>query len=49
MYKKPDEKLWRGRVDSEDKNLGKRWHEKVKQLSYPYNKKEGIAFLGFDC
>ncbi|MCP4971607.1 MAG: formimidoylglutamase [Arcobacter sp.] len=49
MYKKMDKSLWLGRVDKEDKKFGKRWHEKIKNLDYPYNKKEGIAFLGFDC
>lgn len=49
MYKKPNKSLWTGRVDSEDKELGKRWHEKIKSLPYPYEKKSGIAFLGFDC
>ena len=49
MYKRANLSLWTGRVDSEDKELGKRWHEKVKQLDYPYNKKAGVALLGFDC
>ena len=49
MYKKPNKDLWQGRVDSEDGKLGKRWHEKVKSLPYPYEKKRGIALLGFDC
>ncbi len=49
MYKKADMNLWTGRVDSEDKKLGKRWHEKIKQLDYPYNNKAGISLLGFDC
>ena len=38
MYKKANKNLWMGRVDSEDKELGKRWHEKIKFLPYPYEK-----------
>jgi len=49
MYKKANKDLWQGRVDSEDKELGYRWHQKVKILSYPYKKDKGIALLGFDC
>jgi len=49
MYKKANKNLWTGRVDSEDKELGKRWHEKIKFLPYPYEKKSGIVFIGFDC
>ena len=49
MYEKPNSELWSGRVDSEDGELGKRWHEKIDFLSYPYVKKSGIAFLGFEC
>jgi len=49
MYNEPNKDLWQGRVDSEDKELGKRWHEKIKLLPSPYKKDRGIAFLGFDC
>jgi len=49
MYNKPNKDLWQGRVDSEDKELGKRWHEKIKFLPYPYKKEKGLALLGFDC
>lgn len=49
MYNKPNKKLWSGRVDSEDKSLGKRWHQKIRFMPYPYTKSSGIAFLGFDC
>lgn len=49
MYKKPNKLLWSGRVDSEDKRFGKRWHEKIKFLPHPYKKQKGITFLGFDC
>lgn len=49
MYKKPNMTLWSGRVDKEDKALGKRWHEKIKKLKYPYKDKKGVCFLGFEC
>jgi len=49
MYKKADLELWTGRVDIEDKKHGKRWHEKIKKLDFPYSKKAGISILGFDC
>lgn len=49
MYKKPNKLLWTGRIDEEDKEQGKRWHEKIKSLPYPYKKEGGIALLGFDC
>jgi len=49
MYNKPNKKLWNGRIDKEDKSLGKRWHQKIKFLPHPYTKSSGIAFLGFDC
>lgn len=49
MYDKPNSELWSGRVDSEEGELGKRWHEKVEFLPYPYTEKSGIAFLGFEC
>ena len=47
MYSKPDIKLWSGRVDDEE--FAKRWHEKVELLPYPFDKKSGIALLGFEC
>jgi formiminoglutamase len=49
MYKKANKSLWTGRVDIEDKELGKRWHEKIKFLDYPFKKKPGIAILGYAC
>lgn len=49
MYKKANMNLWSGRVDKEDKKLGKRWHQKVKELKYPYKKSAGVCFLGFEC
>lgn len=49
MYSKPNPSLWSGRVDKEDGELGKRWHEKVEFLEHPYNQKSGVAFLGFEC
>ncbi len=47
MYKKPNKELWSGRVDEEE--FGKRWHEKIEFLPYPYKKTKGIALLGFEC
>ena len=49
MYKKADKSLWTGRIDAEDGELGKRWHEKIEFIEYPYQTKPGIAFLGFAC
>lgn len=51
MYKKPNKKLWTGRVDSEDKELGKRWHEKINFITpqFQKTKQTSITFLGFDC
>ncbi len=49
MYKKADKSLWTGRVDAEDGELGKRWHEKIEFIEYPYQSEAGIAFLGFAC
>lgn len=49
MYSKPNSDLWNGRVDIEDGELGKRWHEKIEFLEYPYKQKRGVAFLGFEC
>ncbi|MCF6172219.1 MAG: formimidoylglutamase [Campylobacteraceae bacterium] len=47
MYKKPDLKLYKGRVDSGSE--AKRWHQKIEFLLYPFEKKRGIALLGFEC
>ncbi len=49
MYSKPNPQLWSGRVDEQDEKLGKQWHEKVEFLEYPYEKKSGVALLGFEC
>ena len=49
MYKKPNSDLWNGRVDEQDGELGKRWHQKVEFLEYPYEQRSGVAFLGFEC
>jgi len=49
MYSKANSDLWSGRVDEQDGELGKRWHEKIDFLEYPYNQKSGVAFLGFEC
>ena len=49
MYEKPNSDLWSGRVDEQDGELGKRWHQKVEFLEYPYEQKSGVAFLGFEC
>jgi len=49
MYKKPNSDLWSGRVDEQDGELGKRWHQKIEFLEYPYSQNSGVAFLGFEC
>ena len=49
MYSRPNPTLWSGRVDEQDGELGKRWHEKVEFLEYPYEQKSGVALLGFEC
>lgn len=49
MYKKFDKNLWSGRVDIEDGEDGKRWHEKIEEIACPYEKAKGIVFLGFEC
>jgi len=49
MYEKPNLDLWSGRVDGQDGELGKRWHEKIEFLAYPYEQESGVAFLGFEC
>ena len=49
MYSKPNSQLWCGRVDEKDGELGKRWHEKIEFLEYPYEQKNGVALLGFEC
>ena len=49
MYSKPNPTFWSGRVDERDGEPGKRWHEKVEFLEYPYEKERGVALLGFEC
>jgi formiminoglutamase len=49
MYSKPNPQLWSGRVDAQDGELGKHWHEKIEFLEYPYEQKSGVALLGFEC
>ncbi len=49
MYKKANKSLWKGRVDEEDKELGKRWHQKIKFIEPPFKKEKAITLLGFDC
>jgi formiminoglutamase len=49
MYKEANKDLWNGRVDVEDGEDGKRWHEKIEFLPYPYTDKAGVAILGFEC
>jgi len=49
MYKKADKALWQGRIDREDGELGKRWHEKIKLLNTPFKKEKAISLLGFAC
>jgi formiminoglutamase len=47
MYESPKKELWTGRIDKIDGELGKRWHQAIKMLEYPYKNSSGIAFLGF--
>ena len=49
MYKKANKSLWKGRVDKEDKELGKRWHQKIKFIKPPFKKEKAITLLGFAC
>lgn len=49
MYSKPNSSLWNGRVDTQDGELGYRWHQKIEFLEYPYIQKKGVVFLGFEC
>ena len=49
MYKKANKSLWKGRVDEEDKELGKRWHQKIKFIKPPFKKEKAITLLGFAC
>jgi formiminoglutamase len=39
----PDRKLWTGRVDAEDGEAGRRWHQAVS----PLDVRPGVALLGF--
>ena len=47
MYESPKKELWSGRIDKEDGELDKRWHQAINMLEYPYENSAGIAFLGF--
>lgn len=47
MYEAPKNEQWNGRIDKEDGEFGKRWHQAINMLEYPYKKSAGIAFLGF--
>jgi formiminoglutamase len=49
MYKEANKDLWTGRIDTEDGENGKRWHEKINFLNLPNSNKKGISFLGFEC
>jgi formiminoglutamase len=56
MYKATNRKIWFGRVDQLDGNLGKRWHQLVKcvdlskeELPALKKKEKGLAILGFCC
>jgi formiminoglutamase len=56
MYKATNRKIWFGRVDQTDGNLGKRWHQLVKcvdlskeELPALKKKEKGLALLGFCC
>ncbi len=48
MYEQANQKLWQGRCDVEDKEDGKRWHEKIQFLNPCATKdKAGLALFGF--
>lgn len=56
MYAPTDKHSWTGRIDSNEGDLGQRWHQKVKLIDLstekiPSLKKEvlGIVILGFKC
>jgi formiminoglutamase len=51
MYTQADMSQWRGRVDTLDGELGKRWHQIVKPLASSGNSEtgKGIALIGFAC
>ena len=42
-----DMSVWHGRVDSEDGELGLRWHQKITPLTHSSN--DGITLIGFAC
>lgn len=51
MYMQADMSQWRGRVDTLDGELGKRWHQIVTADAMGGNSKagKGIALIGFAC
>jgi formiminoglutamase len=51
MYKQADMSQWRGRVDTLDGELGKRWHQIVTPDAAGESSKaaRGIALIGFAC
>jgi formiminoglutamase len=56
MYKTTSKKLWLGRIDALEGDLGLRWHQIIKCIDLktealpPLEKKQkGIAILGFQC
>ncbi len=49
MHQQPDKQLWQGRVDTEDGDTGKRWHQHIQLLDvnnddFPLS---GAAIIGF--
>ncbi|WP_263322444.1 formimidoylglutamase [Endozoicomonas sp. Mp262] len=49
MHQQPDKELWQGRVDTEDGDAGKRWHQHIQMLdindeAFP---SAGAAIIGF--
>jgi formiminoglutamase len=56
MYKRTDEKIWTGRIDTEDGVLGSRWHQIIDIIDLetetlpPLSKQDkGYVILGFCC
>jgi formiminoglutamase len=47
MHIPPDMQYWRGRVDAEEGEAGRRWHQAIKPLSEVT--RDGVALIGFGC
>ena len=54
MYQAPDKKIWKGRMDLQDRMHSLRWHQLITPLNLAQNvhlsgQQNNIAFLGFCC